>query len=1257
MATSSPGSGSGEKRYIGDLIEIPETVHDGDLVFKVADGVDRQAAQAVHDYVITPQLAGCFDDALSSIKGALTKGQSQATYLNGSFGSGKSHFMAVLHAVLSHDPAARAMERMPTILAKHDDWLDGKKFLLVTSHLVDADSLESAILGGYARHVRRHFPDAPVPPVYRSEGLLADARSLRATLGDDAFIAALPGQGSGSGATWGPWSTAVAWTPERLDAAFAASAFSGDKAEVKLRQSLVSALLKSHFTRYADTVHGETEAFVTLDDGLSVISRHAKEELGCDAVILLLDELILRFTKFIGDERRINAEVQKVAKLVESSESYRPAPIISFVPRQRDLRDLVGLSGGTEGISQTLKYWDGRFGHISLEDKNLTEVVRHRLLRAKSPEAKAEIEAAFDRMVNARPEVRDTLLDTEGGDADTWDDFRALYPFSPALLHVMVDLSGALQRQRSALKLMRQLMVDHRSTLPVGQLVPMGAVLDVLVEGEDKPFKDRLSAEYEKIRNFYRDRVRPWLLQRHQVADDAAEALDVRHPFRAEDLLVKTLLLAALVPNVPAVRDLTASKLIALNHGIVPARRNKQDIAKVAQFFRELNTQFGEIRVGAETSNPTVSLNLLRVDTESLMRSSYSAANDTALRLLFRRLLWEEFGLDPDADRTFTVWRGTRRVVELDFGNIRTADSLERHRFEPQAPGALRIVIDYPFDEGEHGPAEDRQRVQRLREEFAEPPATVAWIPHFLSATRQQDARRLLMMEHLLQPGVIEEKAPDWSSEDRREARGQLDNQRSQIEQQLRGLLRGAYGTASRNDIDFGNVIDDHAEALLPNVRIKVEAGSQLSAALRHIADQLLDHLYPGHPVFAAPNGSTPEVRRSDLTAVLQAVERAKAVKLLRYEPPKSELAPLYRIAHNLGIAQVSEVFVLRDTWLKALDEAARNAHADTTEIKVRDLKKWIAQREDGRGLPPDIVDLLVLVYAIQSDRAWMRAGKRYTDVGIGRLDGDIILRRQPLPSEADFDLANQRAQQMFEVAPQPVRNARAVQRLAEQLKEKGGAWLAGTEGLVGQLEKHADLLGLDDGTDNEAPRLTTARATHELLTRLRGLADDTAVVEALARADLPHEAEVYRKSMAGAGAVAAALQATRWETFELLVQIGDGGTKHADRANGLRHRLIDSARHNEHQKKLATELDEISKDAFKVIRDATHPTPEPTPPVPKPDRVSPDTGTQVVEHTVPEATAELGPRDDPAAVVARLRRTLDVPPDATIEITVRVVP
>ena len=54
-----------------------------------------------------------------------------------------------------------------------------KRFLLVPYHLIGAESLEAAILGGYVDHVRREHPDAPLPAVYRAQGLLDDAREIR----------------------------------------------------------------------------------------------------------------------------------------------------------------------------------------------------------------------------------------------------------------------------------------------------------------------------------------------------------------------------------------------------------------------------------------------------------------------------------------------------------------------------------------------------------------------------------------------------------------------------------------------------------------------------------------------------------------------------------------------------------------------------------------------------------------------------------------------------------------------------------------------------------------------------------------------------------------------------------------------------------------------------------------------------------------------------------------------------------------------
>ena len=96
---------------IGDIFDIPTQVHQGDFVLRLAEGVTRPA-DTLGTYVVTPQLVLCFEQALSLIKSALEGNSSKGAYLHGSFGSGKSHFMAVLTLLLQQNADARSIPEL-----------------------------------------------------------------------------------------------------------------------------------------------------------------------------------------------------------------------------------------------------------------------------------------------------------------------------------------------------------------------------------------------------------------------------------------------------------------------------------------------------------------------------------------------------------------------------------------------------------------------------------------------------------------------------------------------------------------------------------------------------------------------------------------------------------------------------------------------------------------------------------------------------------------------------------------------------------------------------------------------------------------------------------------------------------------------------------------------------------------------------------------------------------------------------------------
>src|SRR5439155_10686755 len=119
----------------------------------------------------------------------------------------------------------------------------------------------------------------------------------------------------------------------------------------------------------------------------------------------------------------------------------------------RDLRELVGehVMGASQlAFADVLKWWEARFHTITLEDRNLPAIAEKRVLKPRSEAARQQLDQAFRETTQVREEVMKVLL-TSTSDREM---FRRVYPFSPALVQVLVAVSSVLQRERTALKVM-----------------------------------------------------------------------------------------------------------------------------------------------------------------------------------------------------------------------------------------------------------------------------------------------------------------------------------------------------------------------------------------------------------------------------------------------------------------------------------------------------------------------------------------------------------------------------------------------------------------------------------------------------------------------------------------------------------------------------------------------------------------------------------------------------------------------------------
>ena len=323
----------------------------------------------------------------------------------------------------------------------------------------------------------------------------------------------------------------------------------------------------------------------------------------------------------------------------------------------------------------------------------------------------------------------DTLL---GSDSTTGADLRVVparrYPFSPAFMDTLVHVSSALQRSRTALKLMRQLLVDHRDDLRLGQLVPLGDLYDVITRGGDQPFTEtaegRVRSRPEALR---RPSCGPtcWTSTTSPRTTSTPTGTGAQRPdpqlaarvraFIGDDRLIKTLLLSALAPSVPALRNLTVRRLSALNHGSITSPIPGGEVAQVKRKVDEWAAQFGEIK-SIDGDDPAYGWNWSASTSTASSPPPATSTTPGARRTWSSGCCWDELGIpatDGFVDQANLIWRGSRRTIEVVFGNVRDSDDLRDDAFHPFDPNAWRLIIDYPFDEGSHGPADDRNRVQR----------------------------------------------------------------------------------------------------------------------------------------------------------------------------------------------------------------------------------------------------------------------------------------------------------------------------------------------------------------------------------------------------------------------------------------------------------------------------------------------------------------------------------------------------------------
>jgi hypothetical protein len=1155
-----------------DLIEIPESIGDTDFVVRASEAADLE------HYVVTDDLRRNFDDALGMVAHAVRTGKSQAKFLHGSFGSGKSYFMAVLREILRHNPNAGDVRGLAEPIIKAEPAIKGRRFLTLTFHMLDARSVEQAILEGYLRQITALHPDATAPAVHRSDALLGDAARLREQLGDRRFFELLGGKHSGGGST-GQLAVDMAqegdWSPESYARAAA------EPPGAPLRDELVIALTRTFFS---GAVHsGE---YLDIDTGLKVITRHAKG-LGYDAMVFFLDELILWLSTKIADHTFVQTEGVKLNKLVESSDEARPLPIVSFVARQRNLEEFLGPQvGGTEraALADVMRSVQGRLGtDIVLADTNLPQITEERLLRPYNDAARKVIDYAFAAVRNRRDVWDVLLLGAQYGDAGIGSDataFRRLYPFSPALVATLVALSQALQRERTALKVMTELLVARRDTLQVNDLIEVAALFEPLVLRGELPDRPQLKQKFQDARDTYQRKLRPLLFAMHGVDESQAGTHEL---FQIDDKLIKTLILGYLVSEVPALHNLTAAKLHALNFGSIASPLPGYENQIVLGRLRQLTADAGELHM-TDGPDPVVSIKITSADYDKLL--DLVPVNETAagvLQQMVRDMVCGELGLDSQSggfgEYPFhREWRGRKHLVNVRFGNVRDKDNMPDSALIADGD-AWRIVIDYPFDPGRRR-NEDFSRIETLPRGSR----TVFWMPLFLSHEAMGRVGTLARINYLLggpSGDRLSVLAADESAAYRQQAKVYFQQRQQQLKSALLVAFKQAYGVAKPEpanvEPDSIRVLDTLAEGL----RVGDPRGGTLADAFANLTGELLNWSYPGTP--ALPEDEKAPTR-TELNKILTYARRAVADPTKGVAVDAADQRTVRRICNPLRLGELAEHrYVLTGStcrWSGHLTQfAARENY--TTHFPVHVLR-GLLDKPAARGFDRDLQNLIIAVFAEEQQLAWHQHGVPTRVDSIQAVSDQLELRQVELPEQEVWDQACVRTRGIFGVITPSYRSAAGMATFAQAVRSAAERHKEVTARLVSGLEQHAGTLGLDPSA--EQGRLHHARQAARMLADLSAETDDLVLISVAAGLRFDIEDAAVGKVFTSAEQVNRALAATHWDMLEMFRKRADAGDQ---AAVDIFARLAASARHDAHVADLPDALASAISDATALIMQA----------------------------------------------------------------------
>ena len=487
-----------------------------------------------------------------------------------------------------------------------------------------------------------------------------------------------------------------------------------------------------------------------------------------------------------------------------------------------------------DALYQHIDHHSKRFEAMELRDVELRHICKERVLKRRKP---AEVETVISSLLRDQKTLLPAVL--QNADLSYLQD---VYPFHPALIEMLIDVSALMQRERTALRLLYELLVVHYPDLPLGKLLPVGCAFDALfpesgVEGS------RRTADLKAIHQLYYVRFRPGIASMLQSESSAGFDKARQHTL---EQIIKTALLAEVSPRLKGAQGLNVERLVRLNDADVAAGElDRTRMSMVFQDLVELSRKVPALQVTGTQRTAVVTITLqgvnfdeilnrarVRVEGEHARKKTFFALLREVLQLSGHKGFSEAEGNDGVME---VVWRKTKRKGSVAIANIR---ELSYNDFKPKNGEEFRILVDYPWDQTGHTVEEDRQKADKVRRSEGKFP-TVCWLPRHFSANELAVLLDLSACDLIGQISPEDDLFAHLSPTDRQQVQERAGSQFVTLKSNLLEKLKEIYKDSAE------------AFALIDGIDSRITERDDLSKNIGELARSLLDRQYPEHPSFS----------------------------------------------------------------------------------------------------------------------------------------------------------------------------------------------------------------------------------------------------------------------------------------------------------------------------------------------------------------------------------------------------------------------